>query len=70
MRIFRSLMTLAFAASLAACGAKASVVDGSGFEVLTPSAGTRSYIVANDRPFADQVASHNRTCRAQAGCKK
>lgn len=70
MRMFKSLMMLAFAGSLAGCGATASAVDGSGFEVLTPAAGTRAYIVANDRSFANQVAAHNRTCQALAGCRK
>lgn len=63
-------MMLAFAGSLAACSQAASVSDGSGFEALTPSAGTRAYIVANDRPFAEQVIAHNRTCQTQPGCRK
>ena len=38
-----------------------------GWRNLTPSSGTRSYIVANDRPFAEQVASHREFGRAR-GC--
>lgn len=48
----------------------ASVVDGSGFEMLTPSPATRKFIVANDLPFARQVVAHNETCARQAGCRK
>lgn len=47
-----------------------SVVDGSGFEMLTPSPATRKFIVANDLPFARQVVAHNETCARQPGCRK
>lgn len=44
--------------------------DGAGFEVLTPSPATRSFIIAEDRPFAEQVAAHNETCRDLPACRK
>jgi hypothetical protein len=61
-----------FAAALVAsgCQTQTSVVDGSGFEMLHPSAGTRKFIVANDLPFAQEVVAHNETCAKQPGCKK
>ncbi|PWE56745.1 hypothetical protein DEM27_10300 [Metarhizobium album] len=65
-----SYLMLLFALSLAVSGCSTSANDGSGFETLTPSAGTRQFIIANDRGFANQVASHNRTCQKQAGCRK
>jgi hypothetical protein len=65
------LMPLAFAASLAAAGCSLTPAnDGAGFELLTPSAATRQFIVSNDQPFARQVAGHNRTGNSQPGCRK
>lgn len=43
--------------------------DGTGYKRLTPNAGTRSYIIANDLPFARQVAAHNRQCAKDDGCQ-
>lgn len=37
----------------------ARVSECDGFRKLNPSAGTRAYIVASDRPFAQDVAAHN-----------
>ena len=47
-----------------------SVTDGAGYELLTPSASTVATIVRTDRRFAEQVAAHNRQCRADAACGK
>jgi hypothetical protein len=63
-------MMLAFAAISAGCSSTGNVSDGAGYSLLTPSAATRAAIVGNDRPFAEQVAAHNRQCRADAGCQK
>lgn len=46
---------------------KQSVCDG--FAKLTPSLETSVYITRNDRPFANQVASHNRFGSSE-GCWK
>lgn len=43
---------------LAACQTPAANVC-DGWERMTPSAATRGFIVAQDRPFAEQVAAHN-----------
>lgn len=55
---------------LSGCGTTASVVDGSGFEMLHPLPITRNFIVKNDRRFAEEVATHNDVCAAQPGCRK
>lgn len=57
-------IALACALPLAAseCQKTTSATDGAGFEMLAPSAETRSFIVANDQPFARRVAGHNRAC--------
>lgn len=61
------LMMLACAGLLAACQTpRGTACDG--VERLTPAANTRQYIIANDRPFAQQVAAHN-TYLGKAGCK-
>jgi hypothetical protein len=46
------------------------VVDGSGFEKLSPSPDTRKFIVKNDLDFARQVVVHNEICMKQPGCRK
>lgn len=62
---------LLFAVSLAASGcSRTPANDGAGFELLTPSPETRQFIITNDKPFARQVAGHNRTCVAQPACRK
>ncbi|SEH51286.1 hypothetical protein SAMN05216228_10025 [Rhizobium tibeticum] len=52
------------------CVTRAPANDGAGFERLTPSSETRKFIIANDRPFAEQVAAHNETCDQQPACRK
>jgi hypothetical protein len=42
--------------------------SGAGFKLLHPAAPTRAWIIANDRPFAEEVAGHNRFCRTQKAC--
>jgi len=37
---------------------------------MTPGPETRRFIIANDRPFAEEVAAHNRQCAKDAGCRK
>lgn len=64
-------MMLLFAASLAASGCSQTLAsNGSGYEALTPAPETRNFIVANDKPFARQVAAHNRTCKKDEACTK
>lgn len=41
-----------------------------GFAVLTPSVETRAFIIANDLPFAEDVAVHNRTSSALPACRR
>ena len=53
---------------LAGCASKGVVADRCiGRQQLTPNAGTRSYIVKNDVPFAKGVAFSNATGRLN-GC--
>jgi hypothetical protein len=63
------LLMLPLCAALTACQttSKQSVCDG--FKKLTPSLETTIAILRKDRPFADQVASHNRFGSSQ-GCWK
>lgn len=65
-------LTALFVASLAVsgCQTKPAASDGAGFSLLEPSAATRAFILANDRPFAEDVAGNNRTCRALPACRK
>ncbi|MEO3389479.1 hypothetical protein [Mesorhizobium sp. CAU 1741] len=64
------IVLFALSSGASGCQSKAGVNDGAGFALLTPSAETRSFIIANDRPFAEQVAGHNRTCMALPACTK
>ena len=72
MRRSTLLLTLTFASVLAAYGCQrtSGAIDGAGFSTLTPSPATRQFIIANDRPFANQVVSHNATCASLSGCAK
>ena len=67
MSMCKALLTLISAVLLAGCQTKraASVCDG--WECQTPAAATRQFIIANDRPFANQVASHN-SFGSREGC--
>lgn len=56
---FLRWMMLACVLPLAACSQTVRVSDCDGVAKLTPSGDTRRVILANDRPFAEQVASHN-----------
>jgi hypothetical protein len=51
-------------------GASSGAADGAGYSLLNPNSGTRSYIIANDKPFAKEVAGHNATCKQHKACKK
>lgn len=44
--------------------------EGTGYSLLTPAPASASFIVKNDKTFAQQVAAHNRQCRKDAGCQK
>jgi len=55
--------------ALTACQTTAPT-EGAGYELLTPAPDTARYIVANDEPFARQVAAHNRFCRQSAACRR
>jgi hypothetical protein len=46
-------------AALALSGCMEAHTGCAGFRKLNPSAGTRSYIVANDQAFARDVVGHN-----------
>lgn len=63
------LLMLPLCAALTACQTqtKQNVCDG--FKKLTPSLETTVTILRKDRPFADQVASHNKFGQSQ-GCWK
>ena len=67
---FGTLMTVLCVLPLAACTSTTTVNSGAGFERLSPSSASRSFIIKNDRPFAEQVAAHNKTCDAQQACRK
>ncbi len=45
---------------LAGCQTMGNASECDGWQRQTPSAKTRQYLIANDRPFAVQVGSHNR----------
>jgi hypothetical protein len=68
--MLKTLIALSGLLLLASCKTETSVVDGSGFSMLHPSAETRKFIVANDLPFAREVAGHNETCAKQPGCRE
>lgn len=72
MRKSRTWTRLACVLSLAVagCQTKVAAIEGAGFSLLTPAAQTRDFIIKNDRPFAEQVAGHNRTCKRLAACTK
>jgi len=56
--------------ALVLSGCATTANDGAGFEALHPSPASRQFIIANDRPFANEVASHNATYASQPGCRK
>lgn len=51
-------------------GASDGATDGAGYKLLHPSPATKGFIVANDKPFAREVAGHNATCKQHKACKK
>ncbi len=55
---------------LAGCNSTTGGSPGSGFKLMTPKRATAIYIAKNDRVFAEEVASNNRTCRRSKGCQK
>lgn len=71
LRSASSLLAI-FAAgwAVSGCQATTSANDGAGFERMTPSAGTRQYIISNDIPFAKQIVAHNQTCDKLPACRK
>lgn len=48
----------------------ASDLSGAGFVLETPNAATRQFIIANDRPFAEQVVVNRQACQRAPLCKK
>lgn len=48
----------------------ASDLSGAGFVLETPNAASRQFIIANDRPFAEQVAVNRAACQRAPLCKK
>jgi hypothetical protein len=56
--------------AVAGCQTPGAATDGAGFARLAPSAETRDFIIREDRPFAEQVAAHNRACDRAAACLK
>lgn len=63
-------LSFALVLAVAGCQTPPVVNSGAGFELLTPSPATRKFIVAEDKPFAQQVAANNQICRALPGCHK
>lgn len=64
-------MLLSFALSLAVSGcSQTAAIEGAGFSLLKPSGQTRDFIIKNDRPFAEQVAGNNRSCKRAPACSK
>lgn len=62
------LIFVAFLA--AACSQTGRASDGAGYELLTPNSASRSFVFANDREFAKQIAKHNKQCQSDKGCVK
>lgn len=58
-----------FALLLAGCQTNAPASACDGWRKMTPSAETRAFVIARDRPFAEQVAAHN-TFGVRQGCWK
>lgn len=56
--------------ALAGCSQTVPAIDGAGFSLLKPTGPTRDFIIKNDRPFAEQVAGNNRTCKRAPACLK
>lgn len=52
---------------LAGCQSTGGASECDGWRKLTPAAATRRVILADDRPFANQVAAHN-TFGVKRGC--
>ncbi|CDM57686.1 putative conserved protein [Rhizobium favelukesii] len=63
------LLTLPLCALLWGCQTTTKQNACDGFSRLTPSLGTSVTILRTDRPFANQVASHNKFGKSQ-GCWK
>ena len=59
MTKFATCLTLISAGLLAACSQTAPASECDGWRKLSPAAPTRQFIIAQDRPFAEQVAGHN-----------
>ncbi|MGB3387279.1 MAG: hypothetical protein WBA88_04785 [Pseudaminobacter sp.] len=60
MTRFATWTTLACVVLLAAgCQTRAPASSCDGWRRLTPAAQTRTFVIAQDRPFAEQVAAHN-----------
>ncbi len=72
MRKSLTSISLVFVLSLAGagCQTKVAAIEGAGFSLLTPASSTRDFIIKNDRPFAEQVAGNNRTCKRVPACLK
>lgn len=69
----KPVFALCAAALLYGCAATdkpAYDLSGAGFVQLTPNAETRRFIIANDRPFAEQVAVNRSACDNAPLCKK
>ncbi|TWH28080.1 hypothetical protein L611_004700000040 [Aminobacter sp. J15] len=64
---FATWTTLLSAALLAGCQTSAPALFCDGWRKLSPSADTRNFIIENDQPFAEGVASYN-GFGAQRGC--
>jgi hypothetical protein len=58
-----------FALLLTGCSQTVPASECDGWRKLTPSAETRAFVIAQDRPFAEQVAAHN-TFGTKRGCWK
>ncbi|WP_457811243.1 hypothetical protein [Sinorhizobium meliloti] len=63
------LLMLPICAALTACRSTKSASVCDGFKPLRPKLETTVYILQNDRPFANDVAAHNRLL-SSLGCGK
>ena len=69
----KSVIAICAVALLSGCSTStppASDLSGAGFVLEQPSAATRQFIIANDRPFAEQVAVNRAACQRAPLCKK
>lgn len=70
MKMFQACLLLTCVAALAACSSTGSVNDGAGYARITMQPATRTFVVANDVPLAQQIVAHNEQCQRDPLCTK